>query len=176
MRRIFITAMMAVTAVIALHAQTANNDAVSISWALDKGTITDAPDFTPIESTQFFQMVEITKGSGLNNPVAKTSEVEGITQTMFPVTTKTSSASEANTVSFLITVKEGIAFTPAKVSFKSFRWKTDKGNFDAAWLCDDTKTTLATGIRPNRGSGSGASTVSSYDYATSSKPLTKSAI
>ena len=167
---------MAAWAIIASNAQTADNEQASISWALPDGTITEAPVYTPTNANQFIAKAEIVKGTGLNNPVAKTSDVEGITQTMFPVTTKTSSASEANTVSFLITVKEGIAFTPAKVSFKSFRWKTDKGNFDAAWLCDDTKTTLATGIRPNRGSGSGASTVSSYDYATSSKPLTKSAI
>lgn len=146
------------------QAQTADNTSATISWALTSGTITEAPVFIPADAGSFFEKVEIIKGSGLNNPIAKTSEVEGITQTMFPVTTKTSSASDANTVSFLVTLQEGIAFTPTKVGFKAFRWKTDKGNFDAAWLCDDTKTTLATGIRPNRGAGSGAGKVSSYDY------------
>ena len=164
MRRLFFTAMMAVMAIIVLQAQTANNDPAAISWALTNGTITEAPDYNPATASQFFEKVEITKGSGLNNPVAKTSDVESITQTMFPVTSKTSAASDANAVSFLITLKQGIAFTPTKVSFKSFRWKTDKGNFDASWLSDGNKLTLASGEHPNRGAGSGASTVSSYSY------------
>lgn len=147
-----------------VQAQTADNLLTSISWEMNSGTITEAPDFTPETAIPFILKAEIVKGSGLKEPIAKTSEIEGITQTMFPVTSKTSSASDANTVSFLITLQEGISFTPTKVSFKAFRWKTDKGNFDAAWLCDDTKTTLATGIRPNRGSGSGAGTVSAYSY------------
>ena len=164
MRRLFFTVMMAVVAIIALQAQTANNDAVKVSWALTNGTITEAPVYSPATANQFFEKVEITKGSGLNTPVAATSEKENITQTMFPVTSKTSAASDNNAVSFLITLKQGIAFTPTKVSFKSFRWKTDKGNFDASWLCDGTTKTLTTGEHPNRGAGSGASTVSSYSY------------
>ena len=145
-------------------AQTANNDAASISWALNSGSITEPPVYTPTTAYQFFEWVEITKGNGLKEPIAATSEIENITQTMFPVTTKTTSASEANAVKFLFTLKEGIAFTPTKVSFKSFRWKTDKGNFDAAWVSDGTTKTLASGVRPNRGAGSGAGTVSEYSY------------
>lgn len=164
MRRVFFTAMMASWAIIATNAQTADNLPTSIDWVMNSGTITEAPDFTPEVARQFILKAEIVKGSGLNNPIAKTSEIDGITQTMFPVTSKTSSATEANTVSFLVTLQDGISFTPTSVSFKAFRWKTDKGNFDAAWLCDNTKTTLATGVRPNRGAGSGASTVSSYTY------------
>lgn len=164
MFRTILTAMMTALAIITSNAQTANNEQASISWALPDGTITEAPVYTPTNANQFIAKAEIVKGTGLNNPVAKTSDVEGITQTMFPVTAKTSSASDDNTVSFLVTLQEGISFTPTKVGFKAFRWKTDKGNFDAAWLCDDAKTTLASGIRPNRGAGSGASTVSAYSY------------
>lgn len=164
MRRVFFTAMMVSWAIIATNAQTADNLPTSIGWQMGNGTITEAPDFTPEVARQFILKTEIVKGTGLNNPVAKTSDVESITQTMFPVTSKTSSASDANTVSFLVTLQEGISFTPTTVSFKAFRWKTDKGNFDAAWLCDNAKTTLVTGERPNRGAGSGASTVSSYSY------------
>ena len=164
MRRVFFTAMMVSWAIIATNAQTADNMPTSIGWEMNSGTITDSPDYTPEAAKPFILKTEIVKGSSLNNPVVMTSEVEGITQTMFPVTSKTSSASDANTVSFLVTLQEGIAFTPTSVSFKAFRWKTDKGNFDAAWLCDNAKTMLATGERPNRGAGSGASTVSSYSY------------
>lgn len=164
MRKIFLTTLMAVAAVIAIHAQTANNDAAGISWALTTGTMTETPVYAPAGSNQFFEKVEITKGAGLNDPVAKTSDVGNITQTMFPVTSKTSSASDANAVKFLITLRDGIAFTPTKVSFKSFRWKTDKGNFDAAWVSDGTTKTLASVAHPNRGAGTGAGEVSSYSY------------
>lgn len=156
--------MMALVAIIALHAQTANNDAASIKWALTSGTITEAPVFTPANASEFFEKVEITKGTGLKDPIAQTSTVDNITQTMFPVTTKTSSGSDANSVKFLITLKNGIAFTPTKVGFKAFRWKTDKGNFDASWLSDGTSKTLVSGEHPNRGAGSGAGEVSSYSY------------
>jgi len=163
-RRTLTTAMMALVAIIALYAQTANNDAASIKWALTSGTITEAPVFTPANASEFFEKVEITKDSGLKDPIAQTSTVDNITQTMFPVTTKTSSGSDANSVKFLITLKNGIAFTPTKVGFKAFRWKTDKGNFDASWLSDGTSKTLVSGEHPNRGAGSGAGTVSSYSY------------
>ena len=164
MRRVFFTAMMASWAIIASNAQTANNESASISWALNSGTITEASVYSPVSTSQFIEKTEITKGSGIGTPVSKTSDVEGITQTMFPVSSKASAATDANYVTFTVKLKDGIAFTPTRVSFKAFRWKTDKGNFDAAWLCDDTKTTLATGVRPNRGAGSGASTVSEYSY------------
>ena len=145
-------------------AQTANNDASSIKWAMTSGTITEAPAYEPATTSQFFEKAEIVKGSGIKDPIAQTSTVDAVTQTMFPVTSKTSGATDANAVSFLVTLKEGIAFTPTKVSFKSFRWKTNKGNFDAEWLCDGSTTTLVSGAHPNRGAGDGAGEVSSYNY------------
>ncbi len=164
MKRTVLIATMLVGLLLSANAQTADNMSSVISWSLTEGTITEAPSLYPETAYQFIEKVEITAGSGLNSPVAKTSEIEGITQTMFPVKTKTNSASDANAVRFLITLRNGIAFTPTKVSFKAFRWKTDKGNFDATWICDNAVKTLATGIRPNRGAGSGAGNVSSYSY------------
>ena len=145
-------------------AQTANNDATAIKWVFNSASLSEAPNFEPLASSAFFQNIEVTAGYGLNAPISATSEKEGITQTMFPVSTKTSSASDANAVNFLITLREGIAFTPTKVSFKAFRWKTDKGNFDASWVCDGTTTKLESGARPNRGAGSSAGEVSVYSY------------
>ena len=154
-------------------AQTADNDPGTIKWAMTSGTITEAPAYEPATTSQFYEKVEIVKGSGLKDPIAQTSTVDVVTQTMFPVTSKTSSASDANTVSFLVTVKDGIAFTPTKVSFKAFRWKTDKGNFDASWICDGTKKSLVSGAHPNRGAGSGAGTVSEYSYDISGTPASE---
>ena len=159
-----LTMLSALVLTLTAFAQTANNDLATIKWAMTSGTITEAPSYTPADVSQFIEKAEIIKGSGLKDPVAMTSTVDNITQTMFPVTSKSSSASDANAVQFLITLKKGIAFTPKKVSFKAFRWKTDKGNFNATWVCDGSKNTLATGERPNRGAGSNAGTVSEYSY------------
>jgi len=165
MRRIFLTAMMAVTAIIAIHAQTANNDAVKVSWALDNGTITEAPVYAPAETSQFFEKAEITVGSGLSVDGAGTSEKDNITQTKFKVSTKTSSADDAvNSVKFTLKLKEGIAFTPTKVSLKAFRWVTNEGGMDISWVSDGTKKSLVSNTRPNRATGEGASTVSVYSY------------
>jgi len=156
--------MMATWAIIALNAQTVDNGSTVVTWPLTSGTVTEQPVLSPESTNQFIEKTEITKGSGIGTPVAKTSDIESITQTMFPVSAKTSGATDANAVTFLITLKNGIAFTPTKVSFKAFRWKTDKGNFDATWICDNDKTPLATGVHPNRGAGSGAGTVSEYSF------------
>ena len=165
MQKFFTTALMAVAAVIALHAQTANNDAASIGWALNNGTITDAPVYTPAESNQFFEKAEITIGSGLSVDGAGTSEKDNITQTKFKVSTKTSSADDAvNSVKFTLKLKDGIAFTPTKVSLKAFRWVTNEGGMDISWVSDGTKKSLVSNTRPNRATGEGASTVSAYSY------------
>lgn len=173
MNKTISSAMVAFLAAIASFAQTANNDPATVQWAMTSGTMTEAPSYVPSTTSQFIEKAEITKGSGLNNPIAQTSEVGSITQTMFPVTSKTSGATDANYASFLITLKDGIAFTPTKVSFKSYRWKTDKGNFDVAWVCDNTAKTLGTGIHPNRGAGSGAGAVSEYSYDISGTPASE---
>lgn len=159
-----IAAVIASVAVMAAYAQTADNTSVTVGWVLNSGTISEAPAYTPESASQFIDKTEILPAGGIGTPVAKTSDVDGITQTMFPVSSKTSSASDNNAVSFVVTLKDGIAFTPTRLGFKAFRWKTDKGNFDVTWFCDSERKGLASGLRPNRGAGSGASTVSEYSY------------
>ena len=144
--------------------QTANNDAATVSWAMTSGTTTEAPSYDPTSTSQFIEKAEITYGSGLKAPISQTSQIGTITQTMFPVSAKTSGATDNNNANFLITLKEGISFTPTKVSFKAYRWKTDKGNFDVAWVSDNTTKSLASGVHPNRGAGSNAGEVSVYTY------------
>lgn len=144
--------------------QTANNDVATVSWAMTSGTTTEAPSYDPTSTSQFIEKAEITYGSGLKVPISQTSQIGSITQTMFPVSAKTSGATDNNNANFLITLKEGISFTPTKVSFKAYRWKTDKGNFDVAWVSDNTTKSLASGVHPNRGAGSNAGEVSVYTY------------
>lgn len=155
--------------------QTANNDAATVSWAMTSGTTTEAPSYDPTSTSQFIDKAEITYGSGLKAPISQTSQIGSITQTMFPVSAKTSGATDNNNANFLVTLKEGISFTPTKVSFKAYRWKTNKGNFDVAWVSDNTTKSLASGVHPNRGAGDGAGEVSSYSYDLSGIPSSEKA-
>ena len=98
-------------------AQTANNDAASISWSLASGSATEQAALSPETASQFFEKAEITVGSGLAADGAGESEIDKVTQTKFKVKTKTTAASDANAVTFLLTMKQGIAFTPTKVNF-----------------------------------------------------------
>ena len=154
-------------------AQTANNDAASISWSLASGSATEQAALSPETASQFFEKAEITVGSGLAADGAGESEIDKVTQTKFKVKTKTTAASDANAVTFLLTMKQGIAFTPTKVSLKAFRWVTDKGSMDIAWVYDDAAKPLVSGTRPNRATGSGASSASVFTYDLSGTPASE---
>lgn len=76
MRKLLTTAMMALAAIVATFAQTANNDAAAIKWVFNSASLTEAPVFTPTTASEFFQKTEVTTGSGLKAPIAQTSTVE----------------------------------------------------------------------------------------------------
>ena len=145
-------------------AQTANNTPATWSWALSDGIVTAHPTVKPADASSFIEGATITVGSGLSADGADTSETDQITQTKFKVGSKSSSATDANAVSFLLKLKQGVAFSPTKVSLKAFRWVTDKGGMDVKWLCDGKAQQLLTNERPNRATGKGASTVSAYSF------------
>ena len=145
-------------------AQTANNTPATWSWALSDGIVTAQPAVQPADASSFIEGATITVGSGLSADGADTSETDQITQTKFKVGSKSSSATDANAVSFLLKLKQGVAFSPTKVSLKAFRWVTDKGGMDVKWLCDGKAQQLLTNERPNRATGKGASTVSAYSF------------
>ena len=62
-----------------------------------------------------------------------------------------SAADESNAIRFLFKPKNGITFTPTKVSLKATSYETDDGLLDFSWE-NPNKTTipLATGVKPNR--------------------------
>ncbi len=65
------------------------------------------------------------------------------------------SANENNAIKFLVTVPTGYTFTPTKISFIPIKDGASDPTFDASWVSDvndaqNTETTLATGVSPNR--------------------------
>lgn len=143
-------------------AQTADNEATSVKWALDEGIATPTVVFNPTATQAFVAKTSMTVGQELSvNGIATTTE--GLKQTYFKQSKKGAASSDANAVCFLIEPQHGIAFTPTRVSFKAARWVTDTGNIDAVWVNGDGSTkSLLSGDRPNRdGSDAG---VSSYSF------------
>lgn len=132
-------------------AQTANNDDVTVTWALTSGTAEDGK-FAPETASQFFTASNMTLGSGVKigaeskvstTPVVTT--YDGYTQTGF-----IASKSGDNTIDFTLTPKAGIAFTPTEVGLKCERWLTDKGNVEISWVSADGSTKSLGSFRPNR--------------------------
>ncbi|MBR4650918.1 MAG: hypothetical protein IKO82_04105 [Prevotella sp.] len=154
-------------------AQTANSDLASIKWAMTSGTITEAPAYEPATTSQFFEKAEITMGSELSVSGVTTSVVDNLTVTKFKQSASKSSSSDKNAVCFLLTMKDGIAFSPTKVSVKVFRCNTDKYSADAAWLCDGQKTMIASGKTPNRTDGSKADVATVFEKDLSGSPASE---
>ena len=167
------SAMVAFLATIASFSQTANNDPATIKWAMTSGTITEAPAYEPATTSQFFEKAEITVGSELSVTGATTSSVDNLTVTKFKQSAGNSSSSDKNAVCFLITLKDGIAFSPTKASVKVFRCNTDKFSADAAWLCDGQKTMIASGKTPNRADGSKADVATVFEKDLSGSPASE---
>ena len=157
------SAMVAFLATVASFAQTANNDPATIKWAMTSGTITEAPAYEPATTSQFFEKAEITVGSELSVTGATTSSVDNLTVTKFKQSAGNSSSSDKNAVCFLITLKDGIAFSPTKASVKVFRCNTDKYSVDVAWMNDGQKTQIASGQTPNRADGTKAAAASCFE-------------
>lgn len=76
-------------------------------------------------------------------------------QTRFQPNTQDIEASDDNAISFIITPKFGLSFTPTKVAVKTTRFGTDMGLLDIAWMNPDgTKVALATEVKPQRNNAS----------------------
>ena len=159
----FLLLASALLATSATFAQTANGDAAVISWAMTSGTVTAAPSYSPAAMSQFIEKAEITVGSELSVTGAVTSAVDNLTVTKFKQSAKSSSSSDKNAVCFLLTMKDGIAFSPTKASVKVFRCNTDKYSVDVAWISDGQKTQIASGQTPNRADGSNAAQASLFE-------------
>ena len=141
--------MMAFTAIVATFAQTANNDAVKVTWALTTGNL-EAGVCSPEGQSQFITPGAMSVGSGITITAETTSDKTGITSDGYTQTFFKASKSGDNAVTFSITPKDGITFTPTKVGLKAARWKTDKGSISVAWVNGDGTTKSLGSFTPKR--------------------------
>ena len=132
---------------------------VTASFPFNEGTEGQNAVFS---HPDYFLSSQVTHGSNLsiegNRTCAETQE------TLFtPVESHTDNLTDDDAVTFLISTKAGVTFTPTKVSFKANRFGTEMGTIDAYWLCpDNTTIELERGIRPER-DNTGINTVKSCD-------------
>ena len=149
MRKFFTTAMMALAAIVATFAQTANNDLVKVSWALTTGNL-ETGVCSPENQSQFITPGAMTVGSGITITAESSSDKTGVTSDGYTQTFFKASKSGDNAIKFSITPKEGITFTPTKVGLKAARWKTDKGSISVAWVNGDGSTKSLGSFTPKR--------------------------
>ena len=136
--------------VLAATAQTANNDPVTVKWALTTGNL-ETGVCAPETQSQFITPGAMTIGSGITIAAESSSDKTGVTSDGYTQTFFKASKSGDNTITFTITPKEGITFTPTKVGLKMARWKTDKGDgTSVAWVNGDGTTKSLDSFKPNR--------------------------
>lgn len=143
-------------------AQQLTNQAATATWAFDKGASGQVATFTPTGSDAYFKNSYEQHGSNLTIVGAKT--IAGITETAYQPSAQDASASETNAINWMIAPKNGLTFTPTKVSVQSTRFGTDAGTLDFTWVnSDGTTVSLATAQKPERDKNGNKYTQFSYD-------------
>lgn len=129
----------------AFVAETVDNQQVSVTYAFDQGVDGQTGTFS-MGSEGWFKSAYTEYGATLAITSVR------LNQTLFqPSISSESGANEGNQVNFMFIVKDGLTFTPTKVSFNTTRYGTDGGKVDASWVNGDgTIVNIESGIVPAR--------------------------
>lgn len=155
-------------------AQDVNSD-VTATWPFDLGTEGQTATFTPEgEADGWFRSSYVTLGSNFTyNGTEKPRDKNGVydnsnelTQTKIQSAGKDAGATEENAITFMISPKTGVTFTPTKVEFTSSKFGTNGGIFDISWVNSDGSTvSLATNQTPARNDASNPTGVFSTRFS-----------
>lgn len=148
---------------IQICAQDVNSD-VTATWPFDLGTEGQTATIAPEEGGGWFKSCYVQTGSNLT--YTDTRVVDGVTQTRLKPTEQASGPGEDNCIKFIVNPKNGLKFTPSKVSFLATRFGTDGGVIDISWINPDgSKVTLAKGESPMRDNKTPPYTSYSYEIS-----------
>ena len=137
---------------------TLDNEPATATFGFHLGTEAQKAIFSEAD---YFLSSKFTYGSGL---ILDGKDNKSLDQTWFNVAAKDSKANEGNAISFIITPKPGLTFTPTKASFKTTRYGTNGGKLDIAWKNPDgTTVALASDVQPNRDNATPNISELSYD-------------
>ena len=152
--------------------ETTNN--VTATWSLNTTTLTTTATASingVFESTQLTCGSKISTADGL-----LTTSDESLTPQSFKVTENVSSKDDDAVITFKVTPKAGMTFTPKNLSFKACRGGTDGGKFDVEIVNGGSSTTLATEVTPPRYNGDSGNKeppfYTSYSYPLSGTSIT----
>ncbi len=114
------------------------NEPVTITYKFDEGTEGQTATYGPIsQADSWFKSNYVEVGNNLEI-LDKYAYVTGSYQTRFDPKTKTNSHDDANNnIDFVFIPKNGLVFTPTRVSFKATRWGTGGGNVLVSWVDGD---------------------------------------
>ena len=131
---------------------TLDNEPATATFVFNAGTDGQQADFGA--ATDYFITSKVTYGSNLSIFGTSMNETQFMPTEQQNEPSGGTAADETNAIRFLIQPNFGLTFTPKKVSLKTTRFGTDNGLIDVAWQNPDKSTvTLATGVKPNRNSG-----------------------
>ena len=135
-----------------------DREPVTVTFAFDQGTEGQKATFDSDTHKALFKLDYVEHGRVLTI-VGKNNS-----QTLFQPKQSDGGASDMNCVDFLIAPKHGITFTPTRVSLKTTRYGTDGGELAISWLySDETTTSIATGVKPERDNSTPNYSSLSYD-------------
>lgn len=147
---------------------------VTATWSLNTTTLTTTATASingVFESTQLTCGSKISTADGL-----LTTSDESLTPQSFKVTENVSSKDDDAVITFKVTPKAGMTFTPKNLSFKACRGGTDGGKFDVEIVNGGSSTTLATEVTPPRYNGDSGNKeppfYTSYSYPLSGTSIT----
>lgn len=136
-----------------------------VQWTYDGGTLSQGATYSGLSG---YVTGSVSAGSGLTAGGTKT--VGGLTETLLGVTSKTSSASSSNALTFKVTPASGYTFQATKVEVTATRFGTDGGKLDIKF----GSTTLASGVTPCRNNTSPYYTTYTYNLSGSASSSAQS--
>lgn len=136
-----------------------------VQWTYDGGTLSQSATYSGLSG---YVTGSVSAGSGLTAGGTKT--VGGLTETLLGVTSKTSSASSSNALTFKVTPASGYTFQATKVEVTATRFGTDGGKLDIKF----GSTTLASGVTPCRNNTSPYYTTYTYNLSGSASSSAQS--
>lgn len=134
---------------------------VTATWALDKGQ--ESPTTAVLSQDGLTSTTGMTLGSGL-----KATAPQSIDNMSFyklqPLTSNVGEPNESNAVTFSVTPKKGLTFTPTKLALKAARFGTNGGQMTITASAGGNTLTLAENVKPNRNNDNANGHFSDWSY------------
>ncbi len=155
--------MLALAAMLTLSLIAAKADAqqeATATWTLSDGTASEMNATMSAEGLA--SVATMTVGSGLS--VVEPQNIDGLSFFKVQPTVQASANDDANALTFTITPKRGLTYTPTRLTMKAARFGTDGGTLSIVAAVGQTTLTLAESTTPNRNNSKTTAHYSDYSF------------